>query len=114
MKKQPSDPTPIARPLRSPYSEEAAEQQMIALAYDRAKEQLANGTASSQVICHFLKLGSSKEKLEKKILEVQHEQIVAKTELMKAMQRNDELFKNALTAMRTYSGKSDDEDVEKF
>ena len=87
---------------------------MIALAYDRAKEQLANGTASSQVICHFLKLGSSKEKLEKKILEVQHEQIVAKTELMKAMQKNDELFKKALTAMRTYSGKSDDEDVEKF
>ena len=114
MKKQPSDPAPIARPLRSPYSEEAAEQQMIALAYDRAKEQLANGTASSQVICHFLKLGSSKEKLEKKILEVQHEQIVAKTELMKAMQKNDELFKKALTAMRTYSGKSDDEDVEKF
>lgn len=114
MKKQSSEPVPTMKPLRSPYSEEAAEQQMISLAYDRAKEQLANGTASSQVICHFLKLGSSKERLEKKILEVQHEQIVAKTELMRAMQRNDELFKNALTAMRTYSGKTDDEYVEKL
>lgn len=114
MKKQSSEPVPTTRPLRSPYSEEAAEQQMISLAYDRAKEQLVNGTASSQVICHFLKLGSSKEKLEKKILEVQCERIVAQTEMTRAMQRNDELFKNALTAMRTYSGKTDDEYVEKL
>lgn len=114
MKKQIIEPVLTAIPLRPPYSEEAAEQQAISLAMDRAVEQLQNGTASSQVICHFLKAGSTQAKLEKKILEVQHENIVAKTEAIKAMQRNDELFKDALAAMKTYSGKTDEEHVERF
>ena len=87
---------------------------MISLAMDRAKEQLMNGTASSQVICHFLKEGSTKAKLEKELLKVQHENMIAKTEMIKAMQRNDELFKDALNAMKNYSGKTDEENVEKF
>ena len=103
MKKQLNDPMPTTNPLRPPYSEEAAEQRLISLAYDRAEEQLRNGTASSQIISQLLKAGSTNAKLEKKILEVQHENIVAKTEAIKAMQRNDELFKYALTAMKTYS-----------
>ena len=114
MKKQSNEPVPTMKPLRSQYSEEAAEQQLVSLAYDRAKEQLMNGTASSQVICHFLKAGSTNSRLEKKLLEVQHENIVAKTDAIKAMQRNDELFKDALAAMKTYSGKTDEEHVEKF
>ena len=114
MKKQLNDPMPTMNPLRPPYSEEAAEQRLISLAYDRAEEQLRNGTASSQIISQLLKAGSTNAKLEKKILEVQHENIVAKTEAIKAMQRNDELFKDALTAMKTYSGKTDEEHVEKF
>lgn len=100
-------PMQTVKPLRPKFSEEAEEQQLISLAVERAKEQLQNGTASSQVICHFLKLGSSQAKLEKKILEVQHENIVAKTEMIKAVQRNEELFKNALSAIKTYSGKTD-------
>ena len=107
-------PMPTVTPLRPKFSEEAEEQQLISLAVERAKEQLQNGTASSQVICHFLKLGSSQAKLEKKILEVQHENIVAKTEMIKAVQRNEELFKNALSAIKTYSGKTDEDYVERF
>ena len=108
------DPIPETKPLRPAIHEEAREKQCIALAMDRAEEQLRNGTASSQVICHFLKLGSSQAKLEKKILEVQHENIVAKTEMIKAVQRNEELFKNALSAIKTYSGKTDEDYVERF
>ena len=107
-------PMQTVKPLRPKFSEEAEEQQLISLAVERAKEQLQNGTASSQVICHFLKLGSSQAKLEKKILEVQHENIVAKTEMIKAVQRNEELFKNALSAIKTYSGKTDEDYVERF
>ena len=115
MKKQVNDiPVPTVKPLRPKFSEEAEEQQLISLAIERAKEQLQNGTASSQVICHFLKLGSSQSKLEKKILEVQHENIVAKTEAIKAMQRSDELFRDAFSALKSYSGKTDEDDVKKF
>ena len=101
-------------PLRPKFSEEAEEQQLMALAMQRAKEQLQNGTASSQLICQVLKNGSMQAKLERKILEVQHENIIAKTEMIKAVQHNDELFKNAFSALKTYSGKTDEEYVEKL
>lgn len=91
---------------------EARENQMIALAVDLAEKQLVEGTASSQVISHYLKLGSTKEKLEKEILEKQKELITAKTEAIHSAKRVEELYKNALNAMRSYSGGgySDDDD----
>ena len=107
-------PMPTVTPLRPKFSEEAEEQQLMALAMQRAKEQLQNGTASSQLICQVLKNGSMQAKLERKILEVQHENIVAKTEMIKAVQRNDDLFKNAFEALKSYSGKTDEEDVKKL
>ena len=107
-------PMPTVTPLRPKFSEEAEEQQLMALAMQRAKEQLQNGTASSQLICQVLKSGSTQAKLERKILEVQHENIVAKTEMIKAVQRNEDLFKNAFEALKSYSGKTDEEDVKKL
>jgi hypothetical protein len=83
---------------------EARENQLIALAVDLAEKQLAEGSASSQVITHYLKLGTTREKIEKEILEKQKELITAKTEAIKAAQRNEELFNNAINAMRSYSG----------
>jgi hypothetical protein len=85
---------------------------MISLAVDLAERQLAEGTASSQVITHFLKLGSTKEKIEKEILEQQKELIKAKTESIHSAKRVEELYKQALNAMRTYTGaiRSDEDD----
>ena len=83
---------------------EARENQLIAMAVDVAEKQLANGTASSQVITHFLKLGSTKERLEKEILEKQKDLITAKTESIQSGKRIEELYINALNAMRSYSG----------
>jgi hypothetical protein len=92
---------------------EARENQLIALAVDLAEKQLLKGTASSQVISHYLKLGSTKEKLEKEILEKQKELITAKTEAIHSAKRVEELYKNALDAMRSYSGRGgSDEDEE--
>lgn len=91
---------------------EARENQLIALAVDLAEEQILAGTASSQVISHFLKLGSTKEKIEKEILEQQKELIKAKTESIQSGKRVEELYTNALNAMRLYTGtpvESDDE-----
>lgn len=83
---------------------EARENQLIALAVDVAEKQLLEGRASSQVITHYLKLGTTKEKIEKEILEQQKELIQAKTEAIKSAKRIEELYAEALKAMRNYGG----------
>lgn len=87
-----------------PTSIEAKENEMISLAMDMAEEQLRNGTASAQVITHFLKLGSARERLEKELLEKQKELLEVKTKNIEMSQRSDELYAAALEAMRRYSG----------
>ena len=96
--------------MRPALTPEAREDQMISLAVDLAEQQLRDGTASSQVITHYLKLGSTKERIEKEILEKQKELISAKTESMKSAQRVEELYTNALNAMRNYSGHGDSDE----
>lgn len=97
------------RPARSP---EARENQMISLAIDLAERQLMEGTASSQVITHFLKLGSTKEKIEKEILEKQKELISAKTESLQSAKRMEEMYAETMSAIRDYRGEAprDDDD----
>ena len=96
-------------PARTP---ESRENQMISLAIELAERQLLEGTASSQVITHFLKLGSTKEKIEKEILMKQKDLITAKTEQIQSQKRIEELYANALNAMRRYSGNESDQDEE--
>lgn len=83
---------------------EARENQLIALAVDLAEEQIRKGTASSQIISHFLKMGSTTQRIEKEILEQQKELIIAKTESIQSAKRVEELYTNALNAMRMYTG----------
>ena len=96
-----------SRKIRPALSPEARENQMISLAVDLAERQLLEGTASSQVITHYLKLGSTKERIEKEILEKQKELIAAKTQTLQSAQRVEELYSNALNAMKKYSGQDD-------
>lgn len=95
------------RKMRPALTPEARENQLIALAMDAAEEQLRNGTASAQVITHYLKLGSSKEKLEKEMMARQNELLEAKTEAMKAAQQTEAIYKEAIEAFRRYSGQAD-------
>ena len=99
-----------SRKMRPALTPEARENQMISLAVDLAEQQLRDGTASSQVITHYLKLGSTKEKIEKEILEKQKELIEAKTQSLQSAQRIEELYTNALDAMRKYSGRGSSDD----
>ena len=87
---------------------EAREEQLIALAVNLAEKQLIEGTASSQVITHYLKLGSSKERLEKQLLAEQVKATEAKTEALKSAKRVEELYAGALRAMREYSGQDNE------
>lgn len=88
---------------------EARENQLIALAVDLAEKQLLAGTASSQVITHYLKLGSTTERLEKEKLSKENELLRAKTESLKSAKKVEELYKNALDAMRNYSGRGNEQ-----
>lgn len=102
-----SEPSRKTRPALTP---EARENQLVCLAVNLAEQQMLNGTASSQVITHYLKLGSTKEKIEKEILEKQKELIEAKTQALQSAKRIEELYSNALDAMRNYSGQSNYDD----
>lgn len=95
------------KPMRPALHPEARENQMIALAVDLAEKQLRDGTASSQVITHFLKLATNKDKLEQEIMIEQKKLLEAKTESFKSAKRVEELYADALKAMRTYTGTGD-------
>ena len=92
------------RPALTP---EARENQLISLAVDLAEKQLMEGTASAQVITHYLKLGSTKERIEKEILEKRKDLITAKTEALQSAKRMEALYADAIAAMRYYSGQGD-------
>lgn len=96
-----SDETEISKPA---LSQEAKDAEMAALATELAEKQLRDGTASAQVITHFLKVGAKREKLEMEILEKQKELIDAKIQAYKSAEDMKVLYSKALDAMRLYSG----------
>lgn len=89
---------------------EGRESQLVALAVDLAEKQLREGTASSQVITHYLKIGSTREKQEKEKLQEEIKLLKAKTENLESLRNMEDLYKRALDSMREYSGKIDDDD----
>lgn len=88
---------------------EGRENQLISLAVDLTEKQLRNGTATSQVITHYLKLGSTREKLEQERLSQENQLLEAKIEAMASVKRIEELYETALNAMRSYAGQEDTE-----
>lgn len=90
--------------MRPALTQEARENQLVYLATNLAEQQLMDGTASSQVITHFLKLGTEKERLERERLTHENELLKAKTEALQSAKRVEELYAQALSAMKSYSG----------
>ena len=101
--------TETKRKMQTATTPEERENQMISLAVDLAEQQLIDGTASSQIITHYLKLGSTTEKLEQELKKEKKELIAAKTEAMQTTKRIEELYADALKAMRSYSGQGDED-----
>lgn len=93
-----------SKKMRPGLTPESRENQMISLAVDLAEQQLRDGTASSQVITHFLKLGSTKNQLEIEKQKKEMKLIDAKVETLQSSQRIEELYKQAMEAMKNYSG----------
>lgn len=100
-KKTTSNPSRKMRPALTP---EARENQLISLAVDLVEQRLIDGTASSQETTHFLKLGSMKNRLEMEKLEEENKLLKAKTESIQSQKRVEELYLEALNAMRNYAG----------
>lgn len=95
-------------PARTP---QAKENQMISLAFSLAEKKLRDGSASSQLITHFLKLATVREELENEKLRAELEVASAKVKRMESQTTGEELYKKALDAFRTYSGtKTEEED----
>lgn len=88
---------------------EAQENRLIAKAYNLVEQRLTEGTASSQETVHFLKLGSSKARLETEKLKLENELIKAKAEAIRAQKNMEEMYANAIRAMQMYSGEEIEE-----
>lgn len=102
------------RKSRPAIDPEARENQMIALAVDLAEQQLIEGTASSQVITHFLKLGTTKAELEKEKLRRENEVLSAKAKAYQSGEEMKELYENAIKAMRDYAGQGDPDEYDEY
>ena len=100
------------RKIRPALTPEARENQLISLAVDLVEQRLLDGTASSQETTHFLKLGSTKARLEKEKLEEENKLLRAKTENLESQKRVEELYSEALKAMRDYAGYGSEEQDE--
>ena len=101
-----------SKKMRPALTPEARENQLISLAVDLAEKQLIEGTASSQVITHFLKLGTTKAELEKEKLRNETKLMKAKTENLESSKNMEAMYKEAIDAVRRYSGQGrvDEED----
>jgi hypothetical protein len=99
---------------RPAISDEGRETQLISHAYDLAERQLRDGSASAQVISHFLKAGSSRDQLEREKIQRENHLLSVKAEQMESVARQEGLFEEAIKAMRTYSGHPDPDEGEYY
>lgn len=105
----------MSKRIRRPaLTDENREGQLVSLAMDLAEKQMIDGTASSQIVSHFLKAGSTRERIEKDRLRREVELLEAKVESLQSAKRVEELYSEALSAMRTYAGQVVEEDEEEF
>lgn len=106
-KKTPTD-TELVFNIRKADTPEGRECQIIAEAYDLAERRILDGSASDSLLKELIKVGSTRERLEREILEKQRDLISAKTDAMKAQKRVDELYAEALDAFKSYHGDTDE------
>lgn len=111
MASQEPEPKKARRPASTPSGRE---NQLTSLAYDLAEQQLIAGTASAQVISHFLKMGSTREVLEQQRIQHENELLRVKAESIAKAEDMERLYRGALDAMRSYKSQDTSEDSHVF
>lgn len=104
-----SDPP---KKIRRAIDPEAREKQMINLAINLAERQLMDGTASSQVITHFLKLGTTMAELEREKLRIDNRKTEAQIKSIESGEESKLRYEQAIKAMRNYAGYGDPDEYE--
>lgn len=117
--KSPTAPNPESKPMRPALNPEMREQQMIALAVDLVEQRLRDGTASAQETVHYLKLASSKSKVDLERARLENDLIKAKTQSIKDQADVKTLYLNAIEAMKKYGGhgsysEEEDDDYDEY
>lgn len=107
MPKRKSDAAPPSSGLPTATTPEGRENQVIAMAYDLAEKQIREGTASAQVITHFLKMGSMKERMEREMMTEQRKLLTAKTGMIESSKNIEKMYEDAINAMKRYSGQGE-------
>jgi len=92
-------------------SSEDREKQIIAKAVDLAEKKIEDGTASSQIICHYLDLATEERQRKNEKLKKETELLEAKKDSLETEQKREEIYENALKAFTSYSGGHYDEDL---
>ena len=102
--KEPVMPT---RPALDPNDRE---QQIANAAYNLAEKQILDGTASSQVITHFLKVGSQRERIERERLIEENKKLRAQTEALQSAKHIEELYAAAMQVFKGYQGYEEEQE----
>ena len=89
---------------RPPTTPEALDNRLINLASNQAELQLIEGTAPAPVVLHFLKMGTERYKLEQEKLRRENLLLERKAEQIESSIRVEELYSEAINAMRRYQG----------
>lgn len=100
--------TKSERRFRPALNPDSRENQLISLAMDVAEQQMRDGTASPQLIAHFLKLGSSENRFKMRKLQREIDLLEAKKESLESSQRIEEMYAKAMDAMKSYRGETDE------
>lgn len=95
------------RRLRPGLSPEADENQLISLSIDAAKKMLVEGTAPTSIVLHYLKLATTRERMEREMMATQKELMEAKKQALESQAKVEQLYVNAMKAMQRYSGYGD-------
>lgn len=112
MATQRKPPTPKQVKRAPAKTREARENQLVDSAFALAEKQIQEGTASSQVITHFLKLGSTRERLEQQKITNENLLAKAKVDQIESQARMEDLYSKAIKSMRSYQGVEMPEDEE--
>jgi len=113
-RRKPQEVSQTVSKMPPAFNREERENQLIALAYNLAEQRLLDGTASAQEVAYLLKAGSTRDRLERRLMEKQDELMAAKAAAIQSQKTMEEAYTKALAAMRRYQGSygDDDEDLQ--